>query len=243
VASAENPAPPEPTLTDDEVVEFWNKKLVPLQKDLSSKKFSVSVIHFEKDDSKNFHMDFIAAAANLRARNYSINEVDRMKAKVIAGRIIPAIANTTACVVGLDCIEFVKAVQKKKSISAYRDANVNLAFPVLNLMEPSKSKKKHATAKENKVVVEDVPLEQLIHMFKKQYHLEDVDLIQPRESQRFIWGKNSTKDKLKKKLSELTHGVGVDLSNRKSFVLSVNGEKHGGGDYADYYVVVKMDHK
>ena len=41
-------------------------------------------------------MDLIASLANLRARNYSIGEVDKLKAKFIAGRIIPAIATTTA---------------------------------------------------------------------------------------------------------------------------------------------------
>ena len=36
-------------------------------------------IEFEKDDDSNFHIDFIAATANLRARNYKIPEVDRFK--------------------------------------------------------------------------------------------------------------------------------------------------------------------
>ncbi len=32
-------------------------------------------LEFEKDDDTNFHMDFISSFANLRARNYSIEEV------------------------------------------------------------------------------------------------------------------------------------------------------------------------
>ena len=31
---------------------------------------------FEKDDDSNYHIDFIHAAANLRARNYKIPECD-----------------------------------------------------------------------------------------------------------------------------------------------------------------------
>jgi len=31
-------------------------------------------VEFEKDDDKNFHIDFIHATANLRARNYTIPE-------------------------------------------------------------------------------------------------------------------------------------------------------------------------
>lgn len=37
---------------------------------------------FEKDDDSNHHVDFVAAAANLRAAMYSIEEGDRLKVKV-----------------------------------------------------------------------------------------------------------------------------------------------------------------
>jgi len=59
-----------------------------------------NLTEFEKDDDSNFHIDFISAVANLRARNYKIEEVDNFKVKLIAGKIIPAIATTTAMVVG-----------------------------------------------------------------------------------------------------------------------------------------------
>ena len=66
---------------------------------------------FEKDDATNFHMDFIHAVANLRGRNYKIKGVDPLQAKLIAGRIIPAIATTTAAATGLVCLELYKQVQ------------------------------------------------------------------------------------------------------------------------------------
>ena len=53
-------------------------------------------ISFEKDDDTNFHMEFISSLANLRARSYQIEEVDKFKAKITAGNIIPAIATSTA---------------------------------------------------------------------------------------------------------------------------------------------------
>jgi hypothetical protein len=37
-----------------------------------------------QDDDRNFHMDFIRSFANLRARNYSIEEVDALQVLTIS---------------------------------------------------------------------------------------------------------------------------------------------------------------
>lgn len=98
--------------------------------------FRMKPIQFEKDDDTNYHMDFIAALANMRARNYSIPEVDKLKAKFIAGRIIPAIATATAMATGLVCLELYKVLDGAHKLEDYRNTFANLALPLFSIAEP-----------------------------------------------------------------------------------------------------------
>jgi len=97
----------------------------------------LNAAEFEKDDETNFHMDFVQASANLRARNYRIAEKSKHEIKKIAGKIIPAIATTTALVTGLICLEFYKLLQSQnKTIEHYRSSYVNLALPLVTMSDP-----------------------------------------------------------------------------------------------------------
>jgi ubiquitin-activating enzyme E1 len=71
---------------------------------------SIEAIDFEKDDDSNYHIDFIHACSNLRARNYKIEECTHHNTKMIAGKIIPAVATATAMITGCVTAEILKYV-------------------------------------------------------------------------------------------------------------------------------------
>ena len=61
--------------------------------------------------------------------------MDNFKVKLIAGKIIPAIATTTAMVVGAVGIEIIKYLLGKKT-GAYKNLTCNLALPLWVFNDP-----------------------------------------------------------------------------------------------------------
>lgn len=151
--------------------------IAKIRKSIGESTIKLNPIDFEKDDDSNFHMDFIVACSNLRAENYSIAPADRHKSKLIAGRIIPAIATTTSLVVGLDCIELYKLIQGHSKIELYKSSFVNLALPFFGLSEPMPPKKSKYYDTEFSLwsrfeVQGELTLKEFMDYFKEKHSLE-----------------------------------------------------------------------
>ncbi|OHT04303.1 Ubiquitin-like modifier-activating enzyme 1 [Tritrichomonas foetus] len=142
----------------------------------------LNVEEFEKDDPTNGHMEFIAAAANLRAINYRIPPTTKLEIKGIAGNIIPAIATTTAMVCGFVALEMYKVHSvTKKDLSEFRDGFVNLSSANFQLLQPNQvpTKTIMANGKQIKfslwdkwVIEGDLTVKEFIAEFENKYGLK-----------------------------------------------------------------------
>ena len=102
----------------------------------SNLKNLVKIQEFEKDDDKNGHIDFIHAASNLKAETFKIEKCDKIKTKLIAGKIIPAVASTTAAIVGLVSLQLYTLCQTTE-IKYLRNSNINLSLSSFYFCTPS----------------------------------------------------------------------------------------------------------
>ncbi|KAF2492176.1 ubiquitin-activating enzyme E1 [Lophium mytilinum] len=213
--------------------------------------YKLEPVEFEKDDDTNHHIDFITAASNLRAENYKIVQADRHKTKFIAGKIIPAIATTTALVTGLVNLELYKIVDGKTDIEQYKNGFINLALPFFGFSEPIASPKGTYTGTNGEVQidklwdrfeVENVTLKQFVDDFKAKGL--DVQMISSGVSLLYasFYPPAKLKDRLVLPLSELVETISKKPipSHQKNVIFEVTAEDTTGEDVEIPYVMMKL---
>ncbi|KAH7476625.1 Ubiquitin-like modifier-activating enzyme 1 [Phytophthora ramorum] len=177
--------------------------------------YRMQAIEFDKDDDA--HMEVIVSVSNLRARSYKIPEEDMHKSRFIAGKIIPAIATTTALVTGLVCFEFLKVFQEKP-LDHYKNGFVNLALPLFTFAEPIEPKATKTMLKGeeykwtawDRLEVDrgDMTLKEFLAYFEKEYDAEvsmlsyGVTILYAMYSQ-----KSRSKERMAMKISDLVRTV------------------------------------
>ena len=136
-------------LTKEELINNFNKAFInKIDNNINNIKEKIKLINpviFDKDNDDNYHINFILSFSNLRANNYSIEKCNFLKAKEIAGNIIPAIASTTAAITGLSCLQIYTLLQANE-LNYFRNSAFNLATNEFDLFIP-----------EEKRYIQDIP--------------------------------------------------------------------------------------
>ncbi|KAJ9271702.1 hypothetical protein DTO212C5_2127 [Paecilomyces variotii] len=232
-----------------------NEEIKRLVESLPSPKslagFRLHPVEFEKDDDTNHHIDFITAASNLRAENYDIPQADRHKTKFIAGKIIPAIATTTALVTGLVILELYKIIDGKQDIEKYKNGFVNLALPFFGFSEPIASPKGKYQGKNGEVTidklwdrfeVDDIPLQDFLKHFE-DLGLE-ISMVSSGVSLLYasFYGGSKVKDRLPMPMSKLLEHISKKPipEHQKNVIFEVTADDQSGEDVEIPYVMVKL---
>lgn len=211
------------------------------------KDLKLESLEFEKDDDSNFHIDFITACSNMRALNYSIDTESKHVTKGIAGKIIPAIATTTAIVAGLCMLELYKLVHKHDKLEQYRNTYLNLAIPLLQFTEPVKAEEYKFNNKtynmwDNIKIEKDITLRELIDITSKEIGSEvDMVLYNSLNLYSFFLSPAEAEKRKNMKVTDIIYKLSNKKINTDVIKLTISAEPEEEDEEADLpYVMLKL---
>lgn len=230
-------------LSDEKVnnlIEEINKYFNSLDKNINLD--LIKIEEFDKDDESKGHVEFLYAFSNLRAENYNIEKCDIYKVKMVSGKIVPAIASTTAAIVGIVALQLY-ILKVTEDIQYLRNCYFDLARNVIcfenvrmNKFIKDENDKLEEGKKPNKLIPEkysiwdylvindSLSIKHFNDYMKKKYNVEVTSIISNKIN---IFLKNHSKnDILDKKIEDIYNNLSnIKLyENKKFLMLEVSGD-------------------
>ena len=122
--------------------EYYENQIIQIKEEISKylklNKNSIifNPIQYEKDTVDNHIINYVSCSSNLRAKNYSIENLDKIKIKIIAGKIMPQIITSTSSISGLLALQLYVLAQNS-NCQTFRTGIIDLSDNTLALAKPS----------------------------------------------------------------------------------------------------------
>ena len=223
----------------DNFIKEINQYFDSLEKDFNSN--IIKIEEFDKDDDNKGHVEFIYAFTNLRAENYNIEKCDISKVKMVSGKIVPAIASTTAAIVGMVALQLY-VLKTTEDIHFLRNCTFDLSrniiyFPNLKeLLYIEDENKETEKGKKYKLIPDkfsiwdyliingSLSIKELIEKKKKNYNVKVSSII---SNKLILYLKDDSKDdKFEKKVEEVYNDLSTVklFENKKFLMLEIYGK-------------------
>ena len=212
----------------------------------------INIEGFEKDDDEKGHVEFLYAFSNLRAENYNIEKCEISKVKLIAGKIVPAIASTTAAIVGIVALQLY-VLKQTEDINFLRNCYFNFARNVIcfeNLRRNKNVKDGNDNLKDSEkkfklvpekysiwdylIINKSMTIKEIILYIKKEYN---VDITSITSNQINLYLKNiSSNNIFEKKIEDIYNSLSNNklFDNKKYLMLEI------GGDIDEFYAKMPL---
>jgi ubiquitin-activating enzyme E1 len=124
--------------------EFYEGKIKKIKKEIekylseNKNEINYSPIQYDKDTTDVNIINYISYTSNLRAKNYNIENLVKIKIKIIAGKIMPALITSTSSIAGLLALQLYVLSQNsncktfRTGIMDLSDNTLALGIPDLN---------------------------------------------------------------------------------------------------------------
>ena len=134
------------------------------------KDFNVNECEFDKDNK--IHIDFLEASSNLRARNYTISEVDKNKILMLGGKVMAAVPTSTASVVGHLCYNLILLLYTRDIENIIKDGHFYLDNGEYLLLSPEEIEEEEEPEKEYIEIKGSKTLKEFLEYIKKKKNIE-----------------------------------------------------------------------